>query len=78
VGARGDRLAAVRERHPAEEPEADDLIAYSGESGNARGMAAADQHVHLETRSKAYTGVGLANRVSLSRATCPLTQPIDG
>jgi murein DD-endopeptidase MepM/ murein hydrolase activator NlpD len=60
--------------------EADDLIAYSGESGNARGMAAADQHVHLEIRTKAYAGVGLANRVSPLTVfgTCPLTQPIYG
>lgn len=57
-----------------------DQIAASGESGNAKGMPANDQHLHFEIRTKAQAGLGLANRLSPLRVfgECPLHKEIAG
>ena len=58
----GDRVA------PAQ------VIGATGESGNARGMAAEDQHLHFEIRTEPHPGRGLAGRISPLElyGTCPL------
>ncbi|WP_346286145.1 M23 family metallopeptidase [Zoogloea sp.] len=60
--------------------QANQLVAASGESGNAQGMAVADQHLHFEIRTKAYAGLGLADRLSPAHVfgRCPLHQVIAG
>lgn len=57
-----------------------DLICKTGESGNAEGMAVADQHLHFEIRTAAEPRSGLQDRVSpfVVFGKCPLTQPIPG
>jgi len=63
----GDRVA------PAQ------VIGATGESGNARGMAAEDQHLHFEVRTEARPGRGLAGRISPLElyGTCPLHAPVE-
>lgn len=39
-------------------------VAHSGESGNAKGMAVADQHLHFEIRTTSRPGKGLSGRIS--------------
>jgi murein DD-endopeptidase MepM/ murein hydrolase activator NlpD len=54
------------------------VIAKTGESGNARGMASPDQHLHFEIRTVPRPGVGLSGRKSPLEVfeRCPLTAPI--
>ena len=40
-----------------------EVIAYTGNSGNASGMAGEDQHLHFEVRTELDAGRGLAGRV---------------
>jgi murein DD-endopeptidase MepM/ murein hydrolase activator NlpD len=51
------------------------LICTTGESGNAQGMPAADQHLHLEIRTCKAPRRGLLDRVSpmVVFGYCPLT-----
>lgn len=60
--------------------EGHDLIAASGESGNAMGMALADQHLHLEIRTAPSPGSGLQDRLSPLQVfgKCPLHEAIPG
>lgn len=60
--------------------QANQLVAASGESGNAKGMVEEDQHLHFEIRTKAYAGLGLADRLSPLHVfgKCPLYQVIPG
>ncbi|MCP2016845.1 M23 family metallopeptidase [Qipengyuania citrea] len=53
-------------------------IGLTGDSGNARGMAPADRHLHFEIRTKAIAGRGLANRFSPLAVfgECPLARPV--
>lgn len=39
-------------------------IGLTGDSGNAKGMAGPDQHLHFEIRTEPRPGLGLAGRVS--------------
>ena len=39
-------------------------IGLTGDTGNAKGMAEPDQHLHFEIRTEARPGLGLAGRVS--------------
>lgn len=57
-----------------------DLICKTGESGNAQGMAAADQHLHFEVRTVEQPRLGLQDRVSPLTifGKCPLTEAIAG
>jgi murein DD-endopeptidase MepM/ murein hydrolase activator NlpD len=57
-----------------------DLVAASGESGNAKGMPVADQHLHLEIRTALKPRSGLQDRISPLKVfgKCPLYQPIPG
>ena len=41
-----------------------DQIGRTGESGNARGMPADDQHLHFELRTEPVPGLGLGGRIS--------------
>lgn len=43
-----------------------EVIAYTGTSGNAKGMQGEDQHLHFEIRSALEVGRGLAGRVDPS------------
>ena len=47
---------------------AGEVLGASGDSGNARGMALADQHLHFEARTVPSPGRGLDGRVSPGRA----------
>lgn len=53
-------------------------LGLTGDSGNARGMAAADQHLHFELRSRAWPGRGLDGRYSPLAifGHCPLRGPV--
>lgn len=53
-------------------------IGLTGESGNARGMALADQHLHFELRTTPAPGLGLTGRISPLRlfGKCPLIEAI--
>lgn len=54
---------------------AGEVLGASGDSGNARGMALADQHLHFEARLVPSPGRGLDGRVSPGKAfgwTAPL------
>jgi murein DD-endopeptidase MepM/ murein hydrolase activator NlpD len=53
-------------------------LGLTGDSGNAAGMAAADQHLHFELRSRAWPGRGLDGRYSPLAlfGQCPLREPI--
>lgn len=50
------------------------VIGLTGESGNARGMPAEDQHLHFETRTEPHPGRGLDGRISPIElyGVCPL------
>ena len=54
-------------------------ICHTGESGNAKGMARMERHLHFEVRSVVQPGLGLANRKSplLIFGTLPLDKPIE-
>jgi len=54
------------------------LIALTGESGNAKGMAVADQHLHFEIRTQSTVGLGLSGRLSPMTVfgKCPLKEAI--
>ena len=62
-----------------ERVEAAQVIGATGESGNARGMAAEDQHLHFEIRTEPHPGRGLAGRISPLElyGTCPLHVPVE-
>jgi len=49
-------------------------VGLTGETGNAKGMALADQHLHFEIRNVPRAGLGLAGRVSPFEVfgICPL------
>lgn len=51
-----------------------EMIGFTGESGNARGMAREDQHLHFEIRTEPRPGKGLARRLSPMElyGHCPL------
>lgn len=57
-----------------------DLVCKTGESGNAEGMAVADQHLHFEIRTKAEPRLGLWDRKSplVVFGKCPLIQGENG
>lgn len=57
-----------------------DLICKTGESGNAEGMAVADQHLHFEIRTKAEPRARLQDRISPFEVfgKCPLTLGVPG
>lgn len=65
---------------PGQAVEPNDFIAACGESGNAKGMPKADQHLHLEIRTKLSPGLGLEDRLSPLTVfkKCPLHSPIAG
>jgi murein DD-endopeptidase MepM/ murein hydrolase activator NlpD len=54
------------------------LIGTTGDSGNARGMAAVDQHLHFEIRTTMNVGRGLAGRISPLQVfgVCPLREAV--
>lgn len=56
------------------------LVAASGDSGNAAGMVVADQHLHFEIRTAKQPRLGLQDRISPLKlfGQCPLLQPISG
>ncbi|RZJ15184.1 MAG: M23 family metallopeptidase [Acidovorax sp.] len=41
-----------------------EIIAYTGTSGNARGMTGEDQHLHFEIRTEEFAGPGLGGRIN--------------
>ena len=49
-------------------------ICTTGDTGNAKGLPKADEHLHFEIRTRAYCGKGLINRLSPVEVfgTCPL------
>lgn len=53
-------------------------IGLTGDSGNARGMARDDRHLHFEVRTQPIAGRGLANRYSpmVIFGKCPLGRPV--
>jgi len=53
-------------------------IGLTGDSGNARGMPASDQHLHFELRTTPAPGLGLTGRISPLRlfGRCPLKEAI--
>lgn len=53
-------------------------IGLSGESGNARGMAKSQQHLHFEIRTRRFVGLGLGGRISPMAVFrhCPLDGPV--
>jgi murein DD-endopeptidase MepM/ murein hydrolase activator NlpD len=55
-------------------------IAFSGDSGNARDMAVADQHLHLEIRTALNPRAQLQDRISPLAVfgKCPLHTPVPG
>lgn len=57
-----------------------ELVAASGESGNAASMPAADQHVHFEIRTAKHPRSGLLDRISPLTVfgKCPLHEAIPG
>ena len=56
-----------------------DVIALTGESGNARGMPVADQHLHFELRTEPTPGLGLRGRIDPLEiyGSCPLGAAIE-
>ncbi len=54
------------------------LIGTTGDSGNARGMGAADQHLHFEIRTTMNVGRGLTGRISPLEVfgVCPLHEAV--
>lgn len=61
-----------------EEVRAGQLIAQTGNTGNASNMSGEDQHLHFEIRTIARPGLGLSGRVDpiLVYGICPLKSPI--
>jgi len=53
-------------------------IGATGDTGNAKGMARADRHLHFEIRTRPIAGRGLANRFSplVVFGHCPLGAPV--
>ncbi|MBB3035365.1 M23 family metallopeptidase [Alteriqipengyuania lutimaris] len=53
-------------------------LGLTGNTGNARGMAGVDQHLHFEIRTRPITGRGLAGRFSpmVVFGQCPLGEPV--
>jgi murein DD-endopeptidase MepM/ murein hydrolase activator NlpD len=58
----------------------DDLVAKSGESGNAKGMSKEQQHLHFEIRTQRHCGKGLIGRISPIAlfGICPLNDSVNG
>ena len=54
-------------------------IGCTGDSGNARGMAGPDLHLHFEIRSEPHPGLGLGGRMTPKTVfgVCPLHEAID-
>lgn len=50
--------------HAGEPVNCGELIAWTGETGNAHGMAPEDQHLHFEIRTEPRPGKGLVGRIS--------------
>jgi murein DD-endopeptidase MepM/ murein hydrolase activator NlpD len=57
-----------------------DLIGLAGSSGNAKGLAGPEKHLHFEIRTAPELGLGLDGRLSplLVYGRCPLHRPIVG
>ena len=57
-----------------------DLIAKTGNSGNAESLASSQDHLHFEIRTKQPPGLGLKDRVSpfVVFKKCPLHSPVPG
>lgn len=55
-----------------------DAIGLTGDSGNAKGMAKPDQHLHFEIRTEPRPGKGLDGRMSPNAVfgRCPLKAPV--
>lgn len=55
------------------------LIALTGESGNAKGMTKEDQHLHFEIRTQSTVGLGLGGRLSpmIVFGKCPLKEAVE-
>jgi len=55
-----------------------ELIGRTGDTGNARGLPKADEHLHFEIRTMPRLGKGLEGRVSPIEVfgVCPLWKPI--
>lgn len=70
---------AMLSRRPGEPVNLGERIGFTGETGNARGMAAEDQHLHFELRTEPRPGKGLACRLSPIEifGVCPLWKPIE-
>lgn len=51
------------------------LVGTTGDTGNASGLPALDEHLHFEIRTKAVCGLGLAGRISPLKVfgICPLS-----
>jgi len=58
----------------------DAFLGHTGKTGNASNLAAIEDHLHFEIRTKAYCGTGLTGRVSPLKVfgVCPLHDPIQG
>lgn len=58
----------------------DDLIANSGNSGNAKNLPSSEDHLHFEIRTKLAPGAGLVGRVSPLKifGQCPLKVAVVG
>lgn len=56
----------------------DQCVGLTGDTGNARGMSAREQHLHFEIRTQALLGKGIGGRLDPGRVfgTCPLLQPV--
>lgn len=52
-----------------------EIVGYTGDSGNARGMPPEDEHLHFEIRTEPRPGTGLGGRLSPMAiyGRCPLT-----
>lgn len=59
---------------------ANEIVAASGESGNAQGMFVEDQHLHFEIRTALNPRMGLQDRLSPLKVfgKCPLREAIPG
>ena len=66
--------------HEGQRVEPNDFIGTCGESGNAKGMPKADQHLHFEIRTRPKPRLGLQDRISPVKVfgKCPLHTPIPG
>lgn len=49
--------------HPGEFVRAGEVIAYTGDTGNAKNARHDDDHLHFEIRTSQYAPLGLANRL---------------